>query len=90
MTTVRLSSAQKQKLERARSILSARSGRNLSRGDVIEKLAQMALDRPDMLAVRDDEVERTWKGDPLFDPNIGWNMGRTDEKTVDRLLYGRR
>ena len=90
MTTVRLSKGQKRKLEEALAIRAKRSGRNLSRGEAIERLAEFALDRKEDWAQESQREEPTWEGHTLFDPNIGWDMGYTDEKTVDQLLYGRR
>ena len=82
MTTIRLTPAQNRKLEGARKIFEARRGRRLSLGQVVAELADFIR--------RTAEEARPCSGDPLLDPKIGWHFGRTDEKSVDKLVYGRR
>lgn len=90
VTTIRLTPAQKRKLEGARKVIEAHRGRRMSRGEAVAHLAEFALDRRAELVEQNPEVKPSWLDDPLLDPNIGWDMGYTDEKTVDRLLYGRK
>lgn len=91
VTTVRLTDAQKRKLEGARKLIAARRGQRVSQGDTIERLVDFAMEHSAGWAeAGSKEEEESLLDDPLLDPNIGWNMGPTDHRTVDRLLYGRR
>jgi hypothetical protein len=87
MTTVRLKPAQKEKLERASRILRALTGRKLSQGQVIEILVDFGLKHRDMLAA--SELDRFHREDPFFDLSLTFDLGPTDERTHNRLLYGR-
>ncbi len=89
MTTVRLTVSQKQKLERAAQILRALLGRKLSQGETVETLADFGLAHRDLLAGRASDLERPRADDPFFDPSLSFDLGRTDARTHDRLLYGR-
>jgi hypothetical protein len=88
MTTIRLTTLQKRKLEEAGKILSSKLGRRLTRGEVVERLAEVALEKRAWL----DEVfgsdEPDYASDPLFDMSIVADMGRTDARSHDRILYG--
>lgn len=90
MTTIRLTPSQKRKLDRALKVIEGYRGRRLSRGEAVESLADFAMDRRDQLAAEAEGRAPDWRDDPIFAPDFGWDMGYTDEKTVDRLLYGRR
>lgn len=90
VTTLRLSLAQKRRLEEAQKVLEARKGRSLAKGEVVERLARFALERRGEWAEEERGDEAPWRDDPLFDPDIGFDMGKTDERSVDKLLYGRR
>ena len=90
MTTLRLTPSQKRTLEKARQVLSSRSGRRISQGEAVEQFARFAFERRADLGRGADSELPPWKDDPLFDPDIGFRLGRTDERSVDRLVYGRR
>jgi hypothetical protein len=90
VTTVRLTPGQKRKLDGALKVIEGYRGRRLSRGEAVEALADFAMERRADLAQRTDEERPEWMDDPLLDPDFGFNFGRTDEKSVDRLVYGRR
>jgi hypothetical protein len=90
VTTLRLTQAQKRKVEKARKLLAARQGRRVTQGDVVERLADKALEDPAWWVEQGPQEESPWKDDPLTSPDIGWDFGPTDYRTVDRLLYGRR
>ena len=90
MTTIRLTPAQKRKLEGARKVIEGYRGRRMSRGEAVEELADFALGRrAEFAGVADEEIP-PWKDDPLFAPDFGFDFGKTDEKSVDRLVYGRK
>lgn len=90
VTTLRLSQGQKRRLEEAQRVLEARRGRSVAKGEVVERLARFALERRGEWAQEPLPEPVPWRDDPLFDPDIGFDMGKTDERTVHRLLYGRR
>lgn len=90
MTTLRLTGAQKRKLEEARQVLEALEGDRVTQGEAVEFLAGFALEHRTDLARRQNPEKPSWIDDPLLDPEIGFDMGKTDERTRDRLLYGRR
>ncbi|HEX9708414.1 MAG TPA: hypothetical protein VGB42_00335 [Candidatus Thermoplasmatota archaeon] len=90
VTTLRLTRAQKRQLEEAKRLLEARTGRSISQGETVEMLSRFALDKRAMLVESIEEDEETWEGDPLFDHRLTFAAGRTNEKTIDRLLYGRK
>lgn len=90
MTTLRLTRAQKRQLEEAKRIAEARTGRSISQGDAVELLTRFALERRDLFAdALEPDSDATWAGDPLFDHRLTFSAGRTNSKTIDRLLYGR-
>jgi hypothetical protein len=90
MPTVRFTPSQKRRLDAALKVIEGYRGRRLSRGEAIAQLADRASKRPAEFAEPLTPETPEWLNDPIFDPNFGIDMGRTDEKTVDRLLYGRR
>ncbi len=90
MTTIRLTPTQKRKLEGARKVIEAHRGRRLSRGEAVAELAEFAMERRADLVNEDRNAEPPWKDDPLLDPDIGFHFGRTDAKSIDRLIYGGR
>lgn len=89
-TTIRLTSAQKRKLEQAQAILQKRSTRKISQGTAVAVLAEFALRNRVLLAKAAGDVAPDLEGDPFYDPSIAFDMGPTDERTHDRVLYGRR
>lgn len=88
MTTVRLSKRQKKRLESGRRLLESLSHRKWSRGEVVERLAEFALDHRDLLASSGSEETLDRRNDPFFDLSIVFPGGPTDERTIDRVLYG--
>jgi hypothetical protein len=89
MTTLRLTAAQKQKLRKAAQVLEASRGRKMSQGDVVEILTEFALRHRGLLVEAGDDADRLLADDPFFDLSLSFDMGRTDERTHDRILYGR-
>ena len=90
MTTIRLTARQKGKLNKASQILGDLRGRKLSQGETVETLTEFALLHRDLLAASAEDINRPTEGDPLFDSSITFDIGATDERTHDRLLYGRK
>ncbi|HEX9340482.1 MAG TPA: hypothetical protein VF992_04850 [Thermoplasmata archaeon] len=90
MTTLRLTELQKRKLRKASEILEAVTGRRFPHGDAVEALAEFALRHRELLAEESTEFEAVPEEDPFFDLSIVFDMGRTDARTIDRLLYGRK
>lgn len=88
MTTVRLTTAQKSKLEKAAEVLRNTRGRRVSRGEAVAALAEFALRHRELLAAAAERDVRR-DDDPFFDLSLTFDLGRTDEKTHDRVLYGR-
>ena len=89
-TTIRLTSAQKRKLQEAQAILQKHSTRKISQGEAIGALAEFALRNRVLLAKASSEADRDLEGDPFYDLSITFDLGATDERTHDRVLYGRR
>lgn len=89
MTTIRLTASQKHKLERVAQVLGAILGRKLSQGEAVEALADFAARNRDLLARSVPDMERPLPDDPFFDATLTVDVGRTDERTHDRLLYGK-
>lgn len=90
MTTLRLTPDQKAKLRKAADILETTLGRKVSQGDAVEALAEFALRHRDMLTRASDELALVPPDDPFFDLRLTFDLGRTDERSHDRLLYGKR
>ena len=90
MTTIRLTRSQKDKLERASRIMRSVTGRKVSQGQTVEMLAEFALRQRALLAASVNESSIDFEKDPFFDLSIAWDLGRTDARTVDRVLYGRK
>jgi len=90
VTTIRLTASQKRSLERARSVLRKSRRREVPRGEAVAVLAEFALRHRESLAAGGEGDERIPEDDPLFDFSIVFDIGRTDERTHDRVLYGRR
>lgn len=88
MTTIRLTDPQKRKLEEASKVLSAALGRRLTRGEVVERLAEVALQKRAWLDEVFGNEEPDYANDPFFDMSIVADMGRTDARSHDRILYG--
>ncbi len=89
MTTIRLTEAQKELLNRATGILEGVLGRGLSQGEAVEALATFALRNRALLATSSKESARSLETDPFYDMSIAFDIGKTDERTVDKVLYGR-
>ena len=89
MTTIRLTEAQKDLLNRATGILEGVLGRSLSQGEAVEALATFALRNRALLAKSSRESARSLENDPFYDMSIIFDMGKTDERTVDKVLYGK-
>jgi hypothetical protein len=85
---VRLSEAQKRKLEEAGQVVSAAVGRRLTRGELIERLAELALRKRAWLDEVFGKGEPDYADDPLFDMSIVFDAGPTDARSHDRVLYG--
>src|SRR5213080_427192 len=89
-TTVRLTSAQKRKLQEAQAILQKRSTRKISQGEAIGAFADFALQNRVLLASDAKDMRQALEDDPFYDLSIVFDLGPTDARTLDRLLYGRR
>jgi len=89
MTTIRLTEAQKDLLNRATGILEGILGRRLSQGEAVEALATFALHNRALLASSSKESARSLENDSFFDASIVFDIGKTDERTVDKVLYGK-
>lgn len=89
-TTIRLTSAQKRKLQEAQAILQGHSTRKISQGEAIGALAEFALRNRVLLAKTAEDAHRVLENDPFYDLSITFDLGVTDERTIDRVLYGRR
>lgn len=89
VTTIRLTPAQKRKVDGALKVIEGYRGRRLSRGEVVAKAVDVAMRHRDELA-DEEEGAPEWRSDPIFDRDIGIDMGKTDGRTVKRLLYGMR
>ena len=89
-TTIRLTSAQKRKLREAQAILQKHSTRRISQGEAIGALAEFALRNRVLLAKASQDAPPVLDGDPFYDLSITFDLGATDERTHDRVLYGRR
>jgi len=90
MTTIRLTAHQKRKLQKVHDVLQKTMGRTLSQGEAVAALSEFALRHRDLLARAASEPPGVPDNDPFYDLSIVFDLGRTDERTHDRLLYGRR
>ena len=89
-TTIRLSSAQKRKLQEAQAILQKQSTRKISQGSAVVALAEFALRNRVLLVRASEGTRQALKDDPFYDLSIVFDVGPTDARTHDRVLYGRR
>lgn len=89
VTTIRLTAAQKKRLGQASQVLGSVLGRRLSQGETVDALADFALRNRDLLGSDPEELNRPRDDDPFFDPDLTFDFGRTDERSHDRVLYGR-
>lgn len=90
MTTLRLTELQKRKLRKASEMLQAVTGRRFPQGDAVEALAEFALRHRELLAEESAGLQAVPEDDPFFDLSIAFDMGPTDARTLNRLLYGRK
>lgn len=89
MTTVRLTPSQKLKVRKASEILRSIVGRNVTQGETVAALADFALRHRELLADMASEATVHREDDPFFDLSLTFDLGKTDERTHDRVLYGR-
>jgi len=90
MTTIRLSSEQKEAVREASEILEKRLGRRLSQGEAVAALAEFALRNRAALANAVSAEMPDLTKDPFYDTSLVFDAGPTDARSLDRLLYGRR
>src|SRR5271169_4618688 len=90
MTTVRLTGSQKAQLEASQRLLENVEGRKLTQGEAIEELAQFALRHREILAEDPGASGSVAAEDPMFDPAVEVEMGKTGPDTIDRVLYRKR
>lgn len=90
MTTIRVDKAQKAKLEEASRVLAAARGRRVTQGEAVALLADFALRNRDALAEPSEASIPDLRKDPFYDPALVFDIGPTDARTLDRLLYGKR
>ncbi len=88
MPRIRLTDYQKAKLERVKRLLEALRSRKLTQGEAIEALVEFAERNREYL-VRSNPRGDELRGDPLFDMSIVFDIGPTDARTHDRVLYRR-
>lgn len=81
--------SQKLKLRKASEILRNTLGKRLSQGETVAALAEFALRHRELLADAIAKKDISREDDPFFDLSLTFDLGRTDEKTHDRDLYGR-
>src|SRR5205809_7145276 len=89
-TTIRLSSAQKRKLQEAQAILQKQSTRKISQGKAVVALAEFALRNRVLLVRASEGMRRALKDDPFYDLSIVFDAGPTDARMHDPVLYGMR
>ena len=87
-TSIRLGSSQKRKLEQAAKLLERRLGRRVSHGQAVEALAEAALRKPQMLDQAAEGLDLDLRDDPFFDSSLVFDMGKTDARSLDKILYG--
>lgn len=87
-TSIRLGSTQKRKLEQAAKLLERRLGRRVSQGQAVEALADAALRRPQLLDQAAERMDLDLRADPFFNPSLVFDLGKTDARTIDKILYG--
>ncbi len=86
-TSIRLGSLQKRKLEQAAKLLEWRLGRRVSHGQAVEALADAALRNPQLLDQATERIDVDLRDDPFFDPSLVFDLGKTDARTIDKILY---
>jgi hypothetical protein len=86
--SVRLGSLQKRKLEQAAKLLERRLGRRVSHGQAVEALADAAIRKPLLLDQAAERMDLDLRDDPFFDPSLVFHLGKTDARTIDKILYG--
>src|SRR5439155_16890199 len=67
MITIRLTSTEKRKLQKAQEILEKRSARKWSQGEVVAALAEFALRHRILLAQSSEEVKPVSEDNPFYD-----------------------
>ena len=90
MTTIRLSSEQKEAVRKASEILEKTLGHRLSQGAAVAALAEFALRNRAALASAFASERPDLTKDPFYDTSLVVDAGPTDARSIDRLLYGRR
>ncbi len=90
MTTIRLTSEQKEAVRKASGILEKSLGRRLSQGEAVAALAEFALRNRAALANAVSSETPDLAKDPFYNTSLVFDAGPTDARTIDRLLYGRR
>jgi hypothetical protein len=90
MTTIRLTPPQKRKLEAAGRVLQAALGRRLTKGEMVERLAEVALEKRAWLDEVFSAEAPDYADDPLFDFSLVTEGAKTDARSHDRILYGGR
>ncbi len=88
MTTVRLSRAQKRKLREATSFLTTQRGRRVTQGEAVEDALDFALQNKLQWMEMAGRALVPLSQDPLFDPRITIDMGKTNSAKLDELIYG--
>lgn len=87
-TSIRLRSTQKRKLEQAARLLERRSGRKVTHGQAVEALADAAIRKPGLIDAAADRLDLDLSKDTFFDPSFVFDMGTTNARMLDKLLYG--
>src|SRR5881296_2362294 len=90
MTTIRLSSEQKETVRKASEVLEKTLGRRLSQGEAVAALAEFALWNRAALANAFASEAPDLTKDPFYDTSLVFDAGPTDARSIDRLLYGPR
>ncbi len=87
MTTIRLSSGQKEAVRKATEVLEKTLGRRLPQGEAIAALAEFALQNRAAFANAFASETPDLTKDPFYDTSLVLDAGPTDARSIDRLLY---
>ncbi|HKZ49018.1 MAG TPA: hypothetical protein VJ397_09595 [Thermoplasmata archaeon] len=87
-TSIRLTEPQKRRLESARRVVERRARRRLTHGEIVEALAEAVARSPALLDALEDRLDLDLRKDRLFDPTFAFDMGETDARTLDDVIYG--
>lgn len=90
VSTIRVTAAQKRHVEEGKRLLEGAGGCRLTQGEAIAQMAKFTLLHREILAEDPHSATTMLDEDPLLDPSLLIDMGPTDVRTVDRVLYRKR